>query len=741
MPKLKKSGDEIVAPVFGESELILPEYFVMPMGKMGKYKLVNPTSQERNLSTRGKKKALKLSRKPVKNAVLVEDMSDPIPLELFSKKDRATIREHFKLIEKHKNKAPKDVPLSKTTKPKERGRPETLPKNVAVNKARKEPPKPKRGRPTKYATEEEKKQKKREQTLASNKRKRQEKKEAKAKADAEAEGEGIITDAIRNVREYGVKKGLKETFVDTKHKAKAILTGNITQLSPRLKQLLNSYGSTKIKGIEIGRSPVSGLLTGALSFFSGGKFGQRQREREFDELFHLYIIFTLEDGKKMLVEKNERINMELNPKKRPKTQMEAVKGFPANMDLNGIMMKTKDYMGDKKFFGYSAKDNNCQDFIMGILNGNSIGDATDRQFVKQDTKELFRDLPYLRKLSNTLTNVGARANVFMEGGDIHKLYADEMNAIMNKKMNAVMKGKKMRELQDKYYYMSGKGFESDDSDMEGDGVKDDDDDIDFDDIKWGSFTKQFERYKNKNKKSSIKDLEDFAKMLLENPSKYNKTTIKRARFYLNVLLPKKNKISTNNIKMVKKLTKKQMKALKDETDGEGIYLSGVGGDGLYAGEGMYAGSGCMMCGSGMEGGAISHPILDEIDGGNIFKKAGRWFKKAGRTINKEVLKPIDKAFSKGGVAEKLGRQAFREGVPVLTGALGGLAGSLAGGPAGSLAGSYGGAKGGEELVKMSGVGAKKKRSSSWIDQVKAVQKRDGCSYKEALSRASKERKN
>ena len=87
--------------------------------------------------------------------------------------------------------------------------------------------------------------------------------------------------------------------------------------------------------------------------------------------------------------------------------------------------------------------------------------------------------------------------------------------------------------------------------------------------------------------------------------------------------------------------------------------------------------------------------------------------------------------------EKVGRTAFREGVPVLTGALGGLAGSLAGGPAGSLAGSYGGARGGEELVKMSGVGVKKR--SSWIDEVKAVQKRDGCSYKEALSRASRER--
>ncbi len=852
MPKLKTSGDEVVAPIFGDSELILPEYFVMPMGKKGKYKLVNPTSQERSLSTRGKKKALKLTRKPVKNAVLVEDMSDPIPLELFSKKDRATIKNHYKLVEKYKNKAPKDVPQLQHTKPKERGRPEILPKNVAVNKARKEPPAPapkKRGRPTKYESEEEKKQKKREQTLASNKRKRQERKEAKAKADAE--GEGIISDVVGNIREFGLKKGLKETYKDQKHKVKAVLTGNITQLAPRLKQLLNSYGSTTIKGIEIGRSPVSGLLTGALSLFSGGKFGQRQKENDFDQLFHLFIIFTLEDGKRMLVEKNERINMELNPKKRPKTEVERVVNFPAGLDLNTIINKTKSSMGDKKFFGYSAKDNNCQDFIMGILNSNNIGDATDRKFVKQNTKELFRDLPYLRKLSNTLTDVGARANVFMEGGDINKLYEDEMNAIKNKKMNATLKGKKMRELQDRFIYMKGgmindgfstppqsprvsaqqisvienairqggtfsdlmtiinansdgvsqmslrnslqnylegipnaplpvmmgrfdaimnyfnddgatdgefsdldegfdnmdiggNGFDSDDEEMEGTGVNEDD--IDFDDIKWGSFTEQFNRFRNKHKKTSIKDLEDFAKMLLKDPKKYNKTTIKRARFYLNVLLPKKNKISGNSINMVKKLTKKQMKALEKETDGEGIYLSGVGGDGLYAGEGMYAGgdgmyagSGCAMCGSGMEGGAIRHPILDEIDGGNIFKKAGRWFKKAGRTINREVFKPVDKAFSKGGIAEKLGRKAFREGVPVLTGALGGLAGSLAGGPAGSLAGSYGGAKGGEELVKMSGVGVKKR--SAWIDQVKAVQKRDGCSYKEALTRASKERKN
>lgn len=735
----------------------------------------------------------------------------------------------------------------------------------------------KRGRPTKYATEEEKAFRKREQTLASNKRRREEKKKLK--------GEGMISDTIRNVKEYGLVKGLKETGKDKLHQAKAILTGNITQLSPAIKTLLNKYGDVSISSAVLKRTPVSGVMTGALSFFSGGKFGERQKERDFDELFHLFMVFTLSNGKKIQLEKEARINVRLEQPAKPHTEIEGIKNMPNGLTLNSILEKTKAFMGDKGFYGYSAKDNNCQDFLSSVLRANDMGEPNDLQFIKQDTKYLFKNLSGLRKLSNTLTDIGARADVFMEGGDIHQQYNGEVEALRNKKMNSKLKLNKLSKLQEHYFKqirdkgmkggmitdglstppqsprvsphqisviedairrggtysglmtiinansdgvsqtslrrslesylegipqapvrvmmrrfddimnyfnddgatdgelsdldgdfdgmdIGGNGFSSDDESMEGTGFKEDD--IDFDDIKWGSFTEQFNRFRKKHKKSPIKDLEQFAKMLIENKEKYNKTTIKRARFYLNVLLPKKNKISTNSIKMVKKLTKKQMKKLAMETDGEGIFLSGVGGegmyagegfsaggDGMYAGEGFSAGQGCPKC--GMEGGAISlpggavalpfhHSLIDEIEGGNIFKSAGRWFRKAGRTINKAVIKPIakefskkgklqagvDKAFSKGGVMEKVGRQAFREGVPVLTGALTGALGSLAGPGTGLVAG-YAGGKAGDELVKMSGVGVKK-RSSSWIDAVKAVQKRDGCSYKEALSRASAERK-
>ena len=53
--------------------------------------------------------------------------------------------------------------------------------------------------------------------------------------------------------------------------------------------------------------------------------------------------------------------------------------------------------------------------IINILDANNIGDSSDREFVKQDTAFLFENLPYLRKIANTVTTLGARVDVITEG--------------------------------------------------------------------------------------------------------------------------------------------------------------------------------------------------------------------------------------------------------------------------------------------------------------------------------------
>ena len=202
--------------------------------------------------------------------------------------------------------------------------------------------------------------------------------------------------------------------------AKALLLGR-NDYPPKVRNILKKYGSEVIVSYKLKRTPVSKLLTTALSAVSLGEFGERLKNSEYDELFHLFLELTTASGKKISVEKNEVINVEVSPPTRPNEEVEdIVNNIPPGLTINELMNNTNKRMGSS-FFNYSAKSNNCQHFIINILDANNIGDESDREFVKQDTDFLFENLPYLRKISNTVTTLGAKVNVITEGAGTKKL--------------------------------------------------------------------------------------------------------------------------------------------------------------------------------------------------------------------------------------------------------------------------------------------------------------------------------
>ena len=401
----KQTEPKVKIEMMGQPQLILPEYFAVQ--KKNGYKLVNPMTQERNLSKRKGETSVKIIRKPVENAVLLEGKDELIPLSLFSKKDRELVKSHFDKIEQNKEKSMEQKPVIQMPKPKERGRPERLPKNVEINKAR-NAGKAAKGRPVKYKTQEEAKKAK---ALSDKARYAKKKEEKKAKV-----GSGVISD-INNIVNAGNRK-IKNTIKRVSSVAKEVFYG-ATELPKPVQEILNKYGNEEIASITLMRTPVPQVLTGALSLFSAGEFGERMKERAFDELFHLFLEAKMVSGKRIQVEKNDRINMIVNPPSRPKTEIEPIKEtLPSGLNLNTMMANTERVMGKGKFLGYSAKDNNCQDFLATIVKANNLGDSKDISFIKQDTKSLFKDLPYLRKLSNTLTNIGAKVNTIISGGGL-----------------------------------------------------------------------------------------------------------------------------------------------------------------------------------------------------------------------------------------------------------------------------------------------------------------------------------
>lgn len=187
---------------------------------------------------------------------------------------------------------------------------------------------------------------------------------------------------------------------------------------PSARQVIKRYGESPIKSISINRTPVNKILLGSLNVASLGDFNKNLANLPYDQLYHLDIVINVEPGTAVKVEKNEVINIDTRINHNNKTETKQLSFVPVGLTLNKLLEGGKKILGSK-YFDYSAYNNNCQDYIMALLKGSNIGNEQDFNFIKQDTKSLFKNNPALRKFANTVTDIGARANVVIEGSGMN----------------------------------------------------------------------------------------------------------------------------------------------------------------------------------------------------------------------------------------------------------------------------------------------------------------------------------
>ncbi len=221
----------------------------------------------------------------------------------------------------------------------------------------------------------------------------------------------------------GVKKGTKEiekfgnkAVKQTGEYVDVLLHGR-NDYPPNVRQLINEYGNKVISSIIADRTPVVGAITGALNVVSFGAFNKRLDRSPYDKLFHLRIDITFTDGSRIAVEKNEVINMYRHPKKLKGGEQQPISNVTSGITLNELLEGGKRILGNK-FFRYSASSNNCQDFIIALLKGSNIGSSEDYSFIKQNTSSLFKNDPFLRKLSNSVTDLGGKVNEITTGAGL-----------------------------------------------------------------------------------------------------------------------------------------------------------------------------------------------------------------------------------------------------------------------------------------------------------------------------------
>lgn len=220
-----------------------------------------------------------------------------------------------------------------------------------------------------------------------------------------------------------MKKTLN-AVTDVYNKAKNFIISGSGQFTTKVRNILKKYGNEIIHSIVVCRSPVPSMIQKALQVASFNNV-------PFDTLFHLFIIIN----GNILLEKNSVINMSINPRIPSDTEhMECP--TPSNTTINEFLNKCLQSMGSSKFFSYSGYDNNCQNFILHLLNSNGILSNELNQFIKQNTESIFENNPTLRKLTNNITDVDGRVHELMGGRLIpyttYKVYAKKYKIKLTK---------------------------------------------------------------------------------------------------------------------------------------------------------------------------------------------------------------------------------------------------------------------------------------------------------------------
>ncbi|CAF4018521.1 unnamed protein product [Rotaria sordida] len=199
----------------------------------------------------------------------------------------------------------------------------------------------------------------------------------------------------------------------------------------RVRNLLATIGNERILKIQLGRTPVQGLIVKVLNFLSDSKFSEKQLELGYDEIYHNYLLITIQNstGPEVLrhILGNARHHVVASTVLKLEKTQRVVLGYPMIPDdlidvydipltpnklltLNQLISMASNV--DKNFYKYDAANNNmCQTFVENIIEINHLmpnihDQATLNALKPIDSKALIASLGSRSNLVKAATDLG-----------------------------------------------------------------------------------------------------------------------------------------------------------------------------------------------------------------------------------------------------------------------------------------------------------------------------------------------
>lgn len=195
-----------------------------------------------------------------------------------------------------------------------------------------------------------------------------------------------------------IKRGIESKLI----KAESVLPKSF-------QTILNKYGQYGIKAIAIGRQPINANIELVLNAATLGGVKAKLKELGHDNLLHLFMVITLDDPMetKITLEKNQSLNayVGLPP---AESYMDVPlnnfkEGFAGRETLNEFVLRSLYKRKPAKFIIYDPVTQNCQFFILWLLEDNGILTPELRKYIHQDVADVFS--PFLQNLGYSVTRL------------------------------------------------------------------------------------------------------------------------------------------------------------------------------------------------------------------------------------------------------------------------------------------------------------------------------------------------
>jgi len=163
------------------------------------------------------------------------------------------------------------------------------------------------------------------------------------------------------------------------------------RLPNSVKSVLSKYGDETIKSIKVCRLPIKKALMSIINAITLGSIKSQQEKLHYDNLVHLYMVITLENGTTVSLEKNEIIMSSINPTIKEGSECVNVP-INKNILLGELVQKAINKVGND-IFHYDIINSNCQIFTIDVLQANGLLTPQLRAFIQQDVATIVQNIP------------------------------------------------------------------------------------------------------------------------------------------------------------------------------------------------------------------------------------------------------------------------------------------------------------------------------------------------------------